>query len=292
MKTIVSREKAGEKEFNRSPYIKSIENKKLDRFGNAVGDGTEDVYFTFLGRVAEFNFLYPNGCIVTSPVESRCTTTTATIHCKVYRDVGDALPAATAIATRNIEEAADDYQKRFYECAETAAITRALRLIGIGIDFDNEDASFEGENTDAKETLVGTHAVEKEEDVNPPAEPQPAPVQEQEEVQPAITSRRKKAEKKVAEGVPAAADPVTDQSVQIPPDDDLPDMTDDEALNVIITSIKKSSTIYGKTFLEAIMISRSHDINAFISYLEKLKIKGTPEERKGAIVALRTIAAA
>ena len=105
---------------------------------NEYGDEVQDIIYPFSGRIAEFRFLYPDGRIITEMVEPRCSNNFATVKCLVYRNMEDERPIATAIATRELDTGSD-FGRRFYECAETAAVVRALRLLGIGVDILEED---------------------------------------------------------------------------------------------------------------------------------------------------------
>lgn len=137
MATTVSRVQAQEP-FDRAPFI--FEKKRIDDFGN---ESTE-VFYSAAGRKEEFRYLYPDGYWITEITELRPNF--AVVKCSVYLNKNDDKPYRNAFASRELD-ATTEIGRRFIECAETAAVGRALAAAGIGADALLDD--FEGEERKA-----------------------------------------------------------------------------------------------------------------------------------------------
>lgn len=236
---------------------------RLDEYGEEV----QDVIYPFAGRVAEFRFLYPDGRIITDMIEQRCSTNFAAVKCFVYRNMEDEQPIATAIATRELDTSSD-FGRRFYECAETAAVVRALRLLGIGVDILEEDFEI-------AEQLISEKKGKKDDKPDAGKQEGEAPAEAK-----ADPGKEKKTQKEKATPADAAPKPVKEKGkTEVP-------VTDDDAMSVVITTTS-SKTLKGKTFAEAVTIAK--DMDAFANFLKGLIEKGTPAERKGAEVTLASI---
>ncbi len=137
MATTVSRVQAQEP-FDRAPFI--FEKKRIDDFGN---ESTE-VFYSAAGRKEEFRYLYPDGYWITEIIELRPNF--AVVKCSVYLNKNDDKPYRNAFASRELD-ATTEIGRRFIECAETAAVGRALAAAGIGADALLDD--FESEERKA-----------------------------------------------------------------------------------------------------------------------------------------------
>lgn len=237
--------------FNRDPYI--FEKTEPDELGNLV----TSVYYSAAGRKEEFRHYHPEGRIITEPVEIR--NAFAIFKCSVYLNGTDTVPYRTAFASRELNPETD-VGRRFIECAETAAIGRALANAGIGADayldiLDQQERAETG-GTPIKAGKAGPKDAQAE-------QPKDA-----------------KADENQTENASQAGVDTTG-------------MTEAEihskALNTKIVSTS-SRTLKGKTFAQAITIAK--DPAKFKEFLNGL-ITGdaTPEEKFAAPIVLKQVTA-
>ena len=100
------------------------------------------LYLDVKYRVTWFRLMYPQGKI--NKVITTLNDNMAVVECFIYKDINDPPEAylANGFGQRSFD-AASTYGSRFLECAETAAVGRALSAAGfnisVGADEDSED---------------------------------------------------------------------------------------------------------------------------------------------------------
>ncbi len=193
--------------FDRTPYI--FKKVRLDDMGNEI----EETFYSAAGRKEEFRYLYPDGYYITELIEK--TPNFAMFRCSVYLNKDDAKPYRIAHATRELDTTTE-IGRRYVECAETAAIGRALANAGIGA-----DALLDELDGEEQKATGGTPVTKKP--AEKPEKPAPA--------------GKKKSEKNDA------------------PKEAPGPMTDEEALGVVITTTS-SKSLKGKTFGESMTMVR------------------------------------
>ena len=109
--------------FDRTPYI--FERTRVDDMGESI----TETFYSVAGRKQEFLFTYPEGRFVTEIVELKSTF--VVFRCDVFLNAADERPYRNAYATRELDTTTE-IGRRFVECAETAAVGRALANAGIG----------------------------------------------------------------------------------------------------------------------------------------------------------------
>lgn len=239
-------------EFDRTPYI--FERTRVDD----RGDETTEIFYSVSGRKQEFLFLYPEGRFITSLVDVRPNFVIA--KCEIYLCADDEKPFRVAFATRELDTSTD-IGRRFIECAETAAIGRALANAGIGADalLDDLDKQEQEETTGTpigKKPAAGSEP-EKE---KPKATRGPKPKSRGQKAKSSDTDESK-------EETPSAADKKEEASPE----------TDVDALQTLITTTE-SKTLKGKTFAEALTMVT--DMRRFRTFLTELAENGTEAEKK------------
>lgn len=220
--------------FNRTPYL--FTKSRLDDMGNEI----TETYYSVAGRKEEFRYLFPNGYYLTEIVEK--TPNFVLFRCSVYLDKDDLKPYRIAHATRELDTTSE-IGRRFIECAETAAIGRALANAGIGADALLDDLDKE------EQQVTGGTPLGKNPD-------------------PAVkgksgseTAPKKNERQKQDAGEKSSS------------------MTDEEALAVEIISTE-SKSLKGKTFGQAIQMVK--DEAKFKSFLSALIKNGQPLEKAAA----------
>ena len=263
MATRVSKPDPGE--FDRTPYI--FERVKVDERGNE----TTETMYSVAGRKQEFQYLYPEGRFITSLVDVRPNFVIA--KCEVFLKAGDTEPFRVAFATRELDTSTE-IGRRFIECAETAAIGRALANAGIGADALLDDFD-QQEREAASGTPIGKKPVDggtKDEVTPPPAEKKaskgPKPK----------TLEKKKSEQSAAQETPTEASEAPETSSDDKANAAVPE-SEVDALQVVITTTS-SKTLKGKTFATALTMVK--DMAKFRAFLSDLAENGTEAEKKAA----------
>lgn len=207
--------------FDRTPYI--FDRTRVDDMGESI----TETFYSVAGRKQEFLFTYPEGRFVTELVDLKSTF--AVFRCDVFLNAADEKPFRNAYATREMDTTTE-IGRRFVECAETAAIGRALANAGIGADALLDDL----DGLEQKET-GGTPLAKKPADAGQKAGQTPA----QEPGKPAASAASSKS------------------------------MTDAEAMAVVIVTTT-SKSLKGKTFGEALALMKDGDkFNTFLNDLMK-----------------------
>jgi hypothetical protein len=88
------------------------------------------------GKVTSFWAAYPDGRIETEVILNQ-SGDVAVAAARVWRDRKDQAPTTTATASRSYVDDADPFSYRAVEAAETVAIGRALRFLGIQREGDD-----------------------------------------------------------------------------------------------------------------------------------------------------------
>jgi hypothetical protein len=121
--------------FNPLDFVRTIP--------SAVEGGSPSLYLDVKYRVHWFRLKYPLGKI--SKVITKLDESMAVVECCIYKDAGDAPEAYLANGFgQRLYDPTSTYGSRYLECAETAAIGRALSAAGfnisIGADEDAEES--------------------------------------------------------------------------------------------------------------------------------------------------------
>ncbi len=205
--------------FDRTPYI--FERTRVDDMGESI----TETFYSVAGRKQEFLFTYPEGRFVTEIVELKSTF--VVFRCDVFLNAADERPYRNAYATRELDTTTE-IGRRFVECAETAAVGRALANAGIGADALLDDL----DGLEQKET-GGTPLTKKPADAGQKAGQPPA----------------KETEKPDTHAAGGKA------------------MTDEEAMAVVIVTTT-SKSLKGKSFGEALALMKDGDkFNTFLNGL-------------------------
>ena len=241
-------------DFDREPYI--FDKKTINEFG----EEKVETFYSVAGRKQEFQYLYPDGYYITEILELRPNF--VIFKCSVYLHRDDEKPFRVAHATRELDPSTE-FGRRFIECAETAAIGRALANAGIGADF----------------LLDELEGMEQEAVTESPIVPKPEKGSEgtpdsKKSSEEGSGVQESKEENKVTNEEPVAENDKT--------------MSHEKALMVVIETTT-SKQLKGKTFGQALTLMK--DADKFKKFLNTLVTDGTSEEKMAAQLILKNFAA-